>query len=80
MFLAEREVLVSYIRRKLVGKRVYVYEAAKVKSRRGEWIEQIIRYIGPEDPRYGSKGPVNVAEERVKMAARKNALTEKEST
>ncbi len=69
----------TFIRRKRVGNRVYVYEMVKVKSRRGEWTQQIVRYLGPEDPVYGGKGPIVVEEERAKLASRKKRLKAREA-
>lgn len=52
----------AYFRRKRIHGRVYVYEARKVKIGQ-RWVEELIRYVGPEDPVYGGKGPVEIGAE-----------------
>lgn len=62
----------SYIRRKTVAGCVYIYEVAKVKRGR-TWVEEIVRYIGPEDPIYGGRGPTSLDEERARLMERRRA-------
>lgn len=54
----------AYFRRKTIAGKTYVYEAKKVKRPDGKWVEEFVRYVGPEDPVYGGRGPVNIAKLR----------------
>jgi hypothetical protein len=69
----DQRSIVVYIRKKRVAGRIYVYEAAKVRSRDGTWIEELVRYIGPEDPRYGNRGPIDASSERAALKKRSEA-------
>lgn len=49
---ARRHLLV-FLRRKKVHGRVYVYELKSYRDGNGNPRTRILRYLGPEDPRYG---------------------------
>lgn len=55
---------VAFYRIKRVGGRDYVFEVETIRIRRGVYRQRVIRYVGPVEPVYGGRGPVDVAELR----------------
>jgi hypothetical protein len=68
--LRHQGTLVTFIRKKRVGNNVYLYEVESVRNSDGSWSQRVVRYIGPVDPVYGGRGPVNLDEERERLAER----------
>lgn len=55
----------SFIRKKTIGGRVYRYEVENVRSADGGVQQKVVRYLGPEEPVYGTdktRRPVRPAE------------------
>jgi hypothetical protein len=46
---------VSFIRKKKIGGRVYKYEVENVRSAQGSVQQKVVRYLGPEEPVYGTE-------------------------
>lgn len=45
----------SFIRKKKVNGRVYKYEVESVRDASGTVRQRVVRYLGPEEPIYGTE-------------------------
>lgn len=63
-----------HIRVKRIHGRPYVYVVRSYRDAAGNIRKQYVRYVGPTDPVYGGRGPVDVQAEREKLKRRKVAL------
>lgn len=57
----------SFIRTKRVGRREYVYEVEGFRGQDGEVHQRVVRYLGPIQPVYGGRGPVDPEKERQRL-------------
>ena len=65
----------SFIRVKRSHGRDYVYEVESYRDMDGATRQRVVRYLGPADPVYGGRGPVDLhdAKEDLKERRRRRA-------